>query len=117
ASDVLVMIWRKNDTYMAVGSISLSAGWVTLYSLTLVIVCTVVYSITQGLHIAALMLSMASSVLQCSVWNVYSEPSRRSLTSPFPFLHSGGKSVSLPRRARSGQYPGSGYMPTLPARP
>ena len=85
ASDVLGMIWRKNDTYMDVGSISLSAGWVTLYSMTLVIVCTVIYSITQGLYIAALMISMGSTVLMGFLWKGYIKAYRRPLMPPLRF--------------------------------
>src|SRR5690606_40001189 len=34
AADVLGMIWRKNETYLDIGSLSLSAGWVTLHSMS-----------------------------------------------------------------------------------
>ena len=85
ASDVLGMIWRKNDIYMDIGSVSLSAGWVTLYSMTLIIICTVIYSIAQGLYIAALMISMGSTVLMGFLWNGYLKAYRRPLMPPLRF--------------------------------
>ena len=34
ASDVLGMIWRKSDEFLDIGSLSLSAGWVTLHMMS-----------------------------------------------------------------------------------
>src|SRR5690606_18848540 len=55
AADVLGMIWRKNDIYLDIGSLSLSGGWVTLYSMSMIFAGGILLALFQGIFLAAIL--------------------------------------------------------------
>lgn len=68
ASDVLGMIWRKNDIYLDIGSLSLSGGWVTLYSMSLIFAGGILLALFQGIFLAAILIGLISGVMMGFLW-------------------------------------------------
>ena len=85
ASDVLGMIWRKNEAYLDIGGLSLSAGWVTLYSMSLIFIFSIALAFFEGLSIAALLIALIGSVMMGFLWKGYIKAYRRPLMPPLRF--------------------------------
>ena len=85
ASDVLGMIWRKNDIYLDVGSLSLSGGWVTLYSMSLIFAGGILLALLQGIYLAAIIIGLISGVMMGFLWKGYIKAYRRPLMPPLRF--------------------------------
>ena len=85
ASDVLGMIWRKNDIYLDIGSLSLSGGWVTLYSMSLIFAGGILLALFQGIFLAAILIGLISGVMMGFLWKGYIKAYRRPLMPPLRF--------------------------------
>ena len=58
ASDVLGMIWRKNDTYLDIGSLSLSGGWVTLHTMSLIYAGITIYLLIHSVYLGVFLIAL-----------------------------------------------------------
>ena len=89
ASDVLDMIWRKNETYLDIGSLSLSAGWVTLYSMSLFFAGLTVYMVFFGYqydtYIGFWLSLIVGGSMMGFLWKGYIKAYRRPLIPPLRF--------------------------------
>jgi hypothetical protein len=89
AADVLGMIWRKNKTYLDIGSLSLSAGWVTLHSLSVFFAGLTVYMLFFGFrydtYIGFWLSLITGSVMMGFLWQGYIKAYRRPLMPPLRF--------------------------------
>ncbi|MGN5517809.1 hypothetical protein VF673_02805 [Halopseudomonas sp. Lyrl_26] len=89
AADVLGMIWRKNETYLDIGSLSLSAGWVTLHSLSVFFAGLTVYMLFFGFrydtYIGFWLSLITGSVMMGFLWQGYIKAYRRPLMPPLRF--------------------------------
>ena len=48
ASDLMNIIWRKNEVYLDIGSFAMAAGWLTLHCLTLLIAASSIWIASIG---------------------------------------------------------------------
>src|SRR5690554_1063486 len=89
ASDVAGMIWRKNETYLDIGSLSLSAGWVTLHSMSVFFAGLTVYMLFFGFrydtYIGFWLSLITGSVMMGFLWKGYIKAYRRPLMPPLRF--------------------------------
>src|SRR5690606_7009500 len=89
ASDVAGMVWRKNETYLDIGSLSLSAGWVDLYSQSVFFAGFTVYMLFFGFRfdtcIAFWLSRITGSVMMGFLWKGYIKAYRRPLMPPLRF--------------------------------
>ena len=85
ASDVLGMIWRKNDIYLDIGILSLSGGWVTLYSMSMIFAGGILLALFQGIFLAAILIGLISGVMMGFLWKGYIKAYRRPLMPPLRF--------------------------------
>jgi len=85
AADVLGMIWRKNDIYLDIGSLSLSGGWVTLYSMSMIFAGGILLALFQGIFLAAILIGLISGLMMGFLWKGYIKAYRRALMPPLRF--------------------------------
>ena len=90
ASDVLGMIWRKNDVFLDIGSLSLSAGWVTLHMMSvlyMVAAITMLYSfgIKHGTYLGFFLMLAIGGGQMTFLWRGYIKAYRRPLIPPLRF--------------------------------
>ncbi|AQZ94256.1 hypothetical protein ACFSB1_17635 [Halopseudomonas phragmitis] len=85
ASDILGMIWRKNDVYLDIGSLSLAGGWVTLYLGTLLHLGMITYSLSQGFYLLAVLILAVGGGVMTFLWIGYIRVYRRPLMPPLRF--------------------------------
>lgn len=85
ASDILGMIWRKNDVYLDVGSLSLAGGWVTLYMGTLLIGGFLAYALGRGDYLLFSMIFLGMGSVMALLWIGYIRAYRRPLMPPLRF--------------------------------
>lgn len=89
AADVLGMIWRKNETYLDIGSLSLSAGWVTLHSMSVFFAGLTIYMLFFGFrydtYIGFWLSLITSTVMMGFLWKGYIKAYRRPLMPPLRF--------------------------------
>jgi hypothetical protein len=89
AADVLGMIWRKSETYLDIGSLSLSAGWVTLHSMSVFFAGLTVYMLFFGFrydtYIGFWLSLTTSTVMMGFLWKGYIKAYRRPLMPPLRF--------------------------------
>ena len=85
ASDILGMIWRKNEVYLDIGSLSLAGGWVTLYLGTLLHLGMITYSLSQGFYLLAVLILAVGGGVMTFLWIGYIRAYRRPLIPPLRF--------------------------------
>lgn len=85
ASDVLNMIWRKSDTYLDVGSISLAGAWATYHLGSVLFLGVILYVLSYGMYFAAFMFFLLGAILMGFLWIVFIRLYRRPLPPPLRF--------------------------------
>ena len=85
ASDILGMIWRKNEVYLDIGSLSLAGGWVTLYLLSLLIGSFLVYALVRSDYLLFFMIFLGMGSVMAFLWTGYIRAYRRPLMPPLRF--------------------------------
>ena len=89
ASDVLGMIWRKNDEFLDIGSLSLSAGWVTLHMMSVLFGGATAYMLFLGwkydVYFGFFLSLVVSGGLMAFLWRGYIKAYRRPLMPPLRF--------------------------------
>ena len=90
ASDVLGMIWRKNEVFLDIGSLSLSAGWVTLYMLSVLFAGAAIamlfsFGIQHGVYLGFFLTLAIGGGLMTFLWLGYIKAYRRPLMPPVRF--------------------------------
>ncbi|WP_312596719.1 hypothetical protein [Stutzerimonas nitrititolerans] len=85
ASDLMNIIWRKNEVYLDIGSFAMAAGWLTLHMGTFISVMIVTYVVSTGDHWAALALFSAGAGLMGTLWYLFIKQWRKPLTPPIRF--------------------------------
>jgi len=48
ASDLMNIVWRKNQVYLDIGNFSMGAGWLTLHALTFLILTVAIWAALSG---------------------------------------------------------------------
>ena len=85
ASDILSLIWRKNDAYLDIGSLSLAGAWATYHVLTLICVSVTIYPLIYGDYVLASMMFIGGLLLMGFLWSVFIDLYRRPLAPPLRF--------------------------------
>lgn len=85
ASDVLGMIWRKNETFMDVGSVSFTGGWVACYLGTLIWTSALIRVLFHFEYLVFFMYLFGAVVMMGFLWNGYIKAYRRPLMPPVRF--------------------------------
>src|SRR5690606_10628434 len=85
ASDVLGIIWRRTNTYLGIGSLSISGGWLALYSMSLMFAGGILLALLQGIYLAAILIGLISGVMMGFLWKGYIKAYRRPLMPPLRF--------------------------------
>lgn len=86
ASDLMNLIWRKNDVYLDIGSFPMAAGWMTLHMGTVLIGSIILWLAASGdywLSLAFFILMGAG--LMGTLWYFYIKQWRNPLTPPIRF--------------------------------
>ena len=85
ASDILSLIWRKNDTYLDIGSLSLAGSWAMNHVLTLIFFSVMVSALVVELYVAAVMIFIGGLVLMGFGWSLFIGLYSRPLAPPLRF--------------------------------
>lgn len=90
ASDVLGMIWRKNEVFLDIGSLSLSGGWMTLHTMSLFVGWFILFTlfsfgIKYGAYEGFFISLLGGGGLMVSLWRGYIKVYRRPLMPPLRF--------------------------------
>ncbi|PKM29691.1 MAG: hypothetical protein CVV07_08265 [Gammaproteobacteria bacterium HGW-Gammaproteobacteria-11] len=85
ASDILSLIWRKNDTYLDIGSLSLAASWAMNHVLSIIFLCSTIYALLLGSYILAAGVFLLGLVLTGFGWSLFVGLYSRPLAPPLRF--------------------------------
>lgn len=85
SSDVLGMIWRKNATYLDIGSLSLSGGWMTLYSMSLIYAGVAMYMLIHSVYLGVFLIALIGGGMMGFLWKGYIKAYHRPLMPPLRF--------------------------------
>ncbi len=50
-TDILGLMWRKNETYLDIGSLSLAGAWMTFHSLSVLFFSVGIYALVTGMYL------------------------------------------------------------------
>ncbi|WP_339650715.1 hypothetical protein [Halopseudomonas pelagia] len=85
ASDILSLIWRKNDTYLDIGSLSLAGSWAIAHVGTVIFLSVMIYPLIYGDYVLAFMMFMGGLLLMGFCWSLFIGLYRRPLAPPLRF--------------------------------
>ncbi|WP_372877225.1 hypothetical protein [Pseudomonas sp.] len=86
ASDLMNIIWRKNEAYLDIGSFAMAAGWLTLHMGTVLVVAISAWVASTGDYWLSLaMLAFMGGGLMGTLWYLYIKQWRKPLTPPIRF--------------------------------
>lgn len=86
ASDLMNIIWRKNQVFLDVGSFSMGAGWLTLHMGTFLIVAIAIWVASTGdIWLSLGMLAYMGGGLMGTLWYLFIKQYRKPLIPPIRF--------------------------------
>ena len=86
ASDLMNIIWRKNEIYLDIGSFAMAAGWLTLHMGTVLVIVSSLWIASTGDYWASLaILAVMGGGLMGSLWYLFIKQWRKPLTPPIRF--------------------------------
>jgi len=85
ASDILSLIWRKNDSYLDIGSLSLAGSWAIAHVCTVIFLSSTVFSLLHGQYWFAFLMFMGGALLMGFCWSLFIGLYRRPLAPPLRF--------------------------------
>ncbi|WP_369958319.1 hypothetical protein [Pseudomonas benzenivorans] len=90
ASDLMNLIWRKNEVYLDIGSFPMGAGWLTLHCLTFILAIASIWTAWSATSVADapwwvdFVIPAAGGIL-IPLWYFYIKQWRKPLASPIRF--------------------------------
>lgn len=86
ASDLLNLIWRKNDVYLDIGSFAMGAGFITLHAGTFMFLFIALWVALDGDYVGALsFLVFFSCFLMIPLWSLFIRDWKKPLRPPLRF--------------------------------
>ena len=85
ASDLMNIVWRKNQVFLDIGSFAMGGGFITLNLGTFISVMIVAYVVSTGDYWAALALFSAGAGLMSTLWYFFIKQWRKPLIPPIRF--------------------------------
>ncbi|MCH2341974.1 hypothetical protein ACGFZ7_20135 [Pseudomonas sp. NPDC047963] len=86
ASDLMNIIWRKNEVYLDIGSFAMAAGWLTLHCLTLLIAASSIWIASIGdIWLSLAIFAFMGGGLMGTLWYLFIKQWRKPLTPPIRF--------------------------------
>lgn len=86
ASDLMNIIWRKNQTYLDIGNFAMGAGWLTLHCLTFMFLVIIGWTVvSDGDYWLSLALLAGASLIMIPLWYFFIKQWRKPLTPPIRF--------------------------------
>lgn len=86
ASDLMNIVWRKNDVYLDIGSFAMGGGWMTLHVQTVLVLAVVAWTAASGdIWLSLVGLAVMGGGLMGTLWYVYITQWRKPLYSPIRF--------------------------------
>lgn len=86
ASDLMNIIWRKNEVYLDIGSFAMAAGWLTLHMGTVLVIVSSIWIASTGDYWASLaILAVMGGGLMGTLWYLFIKQWRKPLTPPIRF--------------------------------
>jgi len=86
ASDLMNIIWRKNDVYMDIGSFVMGAGWMMLHMLSVLILAVAIWTAASGdIWLSLAMLASMGLGLMGTLWYLFIKQWRKPLYPPLRF--------------------------------
>lgn len=86
ASDLMNIIWRKNEIYLDIGSFTMAAGWLTLHCLSVMFIAIFIWvALTTSDRIGLAIVTIPMCVLMGTLWYFFSKQWRKPLTPPIRF--------------------------------
>lgn len=85
ASDLLNLIWRKNDVYLDIGSFAMGGGFITLHAGTFMCLFIALWVALDGDYMASLGLLAFSGVLMGALWSLFIRDWKKPLRPPLRF--------------------------------
>lgn len=86
ASDLMSIIWRKNQVYLDIGNFSMGAGWLTLHMGTFLIIAIAAWAALSGdIWGGVLLLGIMGGGLMGTLWYLFIKQYRKPLIPPIRF--------------------------------
>lgn len=85
ASDLMNIIWRKNQVFLDIGSFSMGAGWLTLHMGTFLFVAVAIWAALGGDIVASLVVLGVMGGLMGTLWYLFIKQYRKPLIPPIRF--------------------------------
>jgi hypothetical protein len=86
ASDLMNIIWRKNEVYLDIGSFAMAAGWLTLHMGTVLVILSSIWIASTGDYWASLaILVVMGGGLMGTLWYFFIKQWRKPLAPPIRF--------------------------------
>jgi len=86
ASDLMNIIWRKNEIFLDIGSFAMAAGWLTLHMGTVLVLAVSAWVASTGDYWLSLaMLAFMGGGLMGTLWYLFIKQWRKPLTPPIRF--------------------------------
>ncbi|MDA7086674.1 hypothetical protein PH586_09815 [Pseudomonas sp. SA3-5] len=86
ASDLMNIIWRKNEVYLDIGSFAMAAGWLTLHCLTVMFAGIAVgIALTGDYWLSLAILGVTGGGVMVPLWYFFIKQWRNPLTPPIRF--------------------------------
>ena len=85
ASDILSLIWRKNDAYLDIGSLSLAGSWAIAHVGTVIFLSVMISALVVELYVAVVMMLVVGGLLMGFCWSLFIGLYCRPLAPPLRF--------------------------------
>src|SRR5690606_17113482 len=85
ASDILSLIWRKNDAYLDIGNLPLFVSWAIAQVSTLIFLSVTIYPLVYGQYWLAFAMFIGGGMLMGFGWFLFIGLYRRPLAPPLRF--------------------------------
>ena len=86
ASDLMNIIWRKNEVYLDIGSFAMAAGWLTLHCLSVMFMAIFIWvALTTSDRIGLAIVTLPMCALMGTLWYFFFKQWRKPLTPPIRF--------------------------------
>ncbi len=86
ASDLMSIIWRKNQVFLDIGSFAMGAGWLTLHALTFLIVTVAIWvGLSGDVWLSLFIFAFFGGGLMGTLWYLFIKQYRKPLIPPIRF--------------------------------